>query len=270
MSVYQYKNGTWYFYFMLNGKRYHEPIYTAKSEKEAEQEETIFKADLLQGKSRLAINKGKMSFETLVEKFKVYSESNKLSHNTDKSRLIHIEPFFAGKAIKEITSFDIEKYKSHRLKQKTYRKTLVSKTTVNREIEVISKMFNIAIDNGWILSNPCKNVKKLRQDNKIERFLTPVEEKKLLNACTGIYAYMNPIILMALHTAARRKEILTLEWEQVDLKRVFITFTKTKNGKVRKIPLSETLTKELQKLNKDKLSECVFTNPLTKQKVIIP
>ena len=46
---------------------------------------------------------------------------------------------------------------------------------INRDIEVLRKMFNIAIDNGWLTKNPCKSVKKLRQENKLERYLTPEE-----------------------------------------------------------------------------------------------
>ena len=61
----------------------------------------------------------------------------------------------------------------------------------------------------------------------------------------------------------RRGEILNLEWKNVDLKRKVITLTATKSGKVRKIPISETLCKELNNLNKNKVSEFVFTNPKT-------
>ena len=47
----------------------------------------------------------------------------------------------------------------------------LSNTTINREIEIIRKMFNIAIDNGWIDYNPCssRKVKKLREENKLEK-----------------------------------------------------------------------------------------------------
>lgn len=74
---------------------------------------------------------------------------------------------------------------------------------------------------------------------------------------------MKPIIIMALHTACRRSEIIFLKYENVDLRNKYITLTKTKSGKVRKIPISDTLLTELKVLSKNKLSEYVFTNPTT-------
>lgn len=266
MAVFQIKN-RWYYRFKIKGKEYYKAVPEATDKRGAEKAEARVKSDLLQGKYTLAEDIGEMLFKDLVKKFIDYSKSNKLSHKTDESRLKHISEFFNNKKLREISSFEIERYKSFRLKQKTYRKELISPTTVNREIEVISKMFNIAVSNRWASENPCSNgkVKKLRQDNKIERFLTPEEEKKLLSKCMGVYAYLKPIIIMALHTGMRRSEVLNLKWENVDLKRCVITLTKTKNGKVRKIPISNTLMQELKQLDKKRLSDFVFTNPVTKQ-----
>ena len=49
------------------------------------------------------------------------------------------------------------------------------------------------------------------------------------------------------------------------LKKGFITVTKTKSGKDRKIPISSTLKPELKKLHMQRSSEYVFVNPLTKK-----
>ena len=43
----------------------------------------------------------------------------------------------------------------------------------------------MAQDNGVIDSNPCRKVKKLRQDNQRNRFLTAEEEERLLSVCVG-------------------------------------------------------------------------------------
>ena len=82
---------------------------------------------------------------------------------------------------------------------------------INRDIEVLRKMFNIAIDNGWLTKNPCKSVKKLRQENKLERYLTPEEEFRLLNNCTGRLSHLKAIIQFALNTGMRKEEILSLK-----------------------------------------------------------
>ena len=62
--------------------------------------------------------------------------------------------------------------------------------TVNRELEILSKAFSLAEDNGLVGSNPCRKVKKLRQDNRRTCYLTAVEEKRLMAARTGRRAYL--------------------------------------------------------------------------------
>ena len=266
MTVFQI-NTKWYYRFKIKGKEYYKSVPEAVSKKDAEKAEARVKSELLQGKYSLVDNVGEMFFKDLKEKYLKYSENNKLSWKSDVSRLNHLADFFCNKKLKEINSFEVERYKIERLKQKTYRKELVSNTTVNREIEVLRNMFNIAVENRWMNTNPASStkVKKLRQDNKIERFLQPNEEQELFKKCVGRNAHLRPIIIMALHTAMRRGEILNLTWASVDLKRRYITLTKTKNGKIRKIPISDMLYDELSILYKKSLSEFVFTNPRNKK-----
>ena len=52
----------------------------------------------------------------------------------------------------------------------------------------------------------------------------------------------------ALHTGARRGELLKVTWADLDLERRLITFRDTKNGSARTVPLSATLTAALKSL----------------------
>ncbi|HBH18293.1 MAG TPA: hypothetical protein DDX14_05035, partial [Cyanobacteria bacterium UBA9579] len=124
-----------------------------------------------------------------------------------------------------ISPFMIENYRAKRKKSRKKDGSLIKPATINREIEVLRKMFNIAIDNGWAIENPCssRKIRPFREDNKKERYLEPEEENRLLNACTGEYEYMRPIVVCALHTGMRRGEILNLKWDCVDLKNRYIT-----------------------------------------------
>ena len=137
--------------------------------------------------------------------------------------------------------------------------------TINREIEILRKMFTLAVDNGWLEDNPCisKKIKQLKEDNIIERYLQKDEEVRLLNACTGAYKYMKPIIICAVYSAMRKSEILNLKWECVDMKNSFITLLETKNGKKRIVPICPRLHRELVEIKKNQKSEYVFVNPET-------
>ena len=46
------------------------------------------------------------------------------------------------------------------------------------------------------------------------------------------------VVVLALSTGARRGELLSLRWADVDLKRGMLTFRQTKNGETRAVPLA--------------------------------
>ncbi|MFH0702771.1 MAG: site-specific integrase [bacterium] len=260
MAVYQHKNGRWYLKLQIRGKRYHQAIPEATSKKEAEKAESVFKSELLHGRYNLAERRKEKLFFDLAKEFELYAKTNRIGWEKDKSTVNKIKDHFGNKSINQITPFAIEKYRSWR------KNNNIANATINREVGILRKMFSIAVDNDWIDENPCLacKVKPLREDNKKERFLTHEEEFKMIKACVDEYEYLRAIVICALNTGMRKSEILHLKWECVDLKKRFLTLLKTKSGKVRKIPINDRLFKELQKLNQNKLSEYVFTNPETK------
>ena len=201
-----------------------------------------------------------MFFDKLVAVFVKYGEINRIGWHNDKYTVEEIKNFFSGKKLKDIIPFMIEKYRLYR-KNKG-----IANATINRNVSIISKMFNIAIDNGWTNDNPCsaKKVKPLRVDNKVERFLFPEEEEALINSCIKEDVYLRSIIIVLLHTAMRKGECLSLKWsENIDFKQKSITLYKTKSGKMRRIPMSNTVYNELIELYNNKKSDYVFTNPIT-------
>jgi integrase len=137
-----------------------------------------------------------------------------------------IKDFFGNKKLRSITYGDLERFKSVRINTRTQHGTPRSITSVNRELEVLRNMLNVAYREGWILRNPFTLGQPIIQkahEKKRERILTLEEEKSLLAACTGRRFHLRPIAIMALDTGMRRGEILTLSWGDVDLKNGLIT-----------------------------------------------
>ena len=265
MAVYQKKNGKWYIQLMIRGKRYHRGLPEATCKRDAEKAEAVFKAELLQGRYNLADNKGEMLFKELIKEYENYAMTSKISWEKDLSRVKSLKTFFITKKLNDITPILVEKYRFHRKKHTKKNGDPITNASINREVSILRKMFSIAVDNEWIDNNPClaRKVKPLREDSKRERYLQPNEEKEMLKRCTGKDAHLKPILICALHTGMRRGEILNLKWDWIDLKKGYITVTKTKSGKDRNIPISSELMQELIKLNKDRKTDYVFVNPLT-------
>jgi integrase len=61
-------------------------------------------------------------------------------------------------------------------------------------------------------------VKFEREDDNIGKALEPEEEKKLLAACAS-NLLLNAIVVLALNTTMRKKEIRTLRWSQIDFEK---------------------------------------------------
>jgi integrase len=81
-----------------------------------------------------------------------------------------------------------------------------------------------------------------------------------VSECAG---HLKPIVITALNTGMCRGEILSLKWDNVDMKHGFILLDKTKNGELREIPINATLRATLEALPRRIDGGHVFVNPVT-------
>lgn len=135
-----------------------------------------------------------------------------------------------------ISGQKIAEWRDQRLKE-------VCGSTVSRELQLLSHVFNIAIKEwGFNLPyNPVLYVRRPPQAKPRNRVLTKSERQALLESCEKCRnPWIKPIVIFALETACRRSEILTLSWEDISLD----TCTATVSGKTgaRRVPLSPAIT----------------------------
>lgn len=87
--------------------------------------------------------------------------------------------------------------------------------------------------------NPVDKVKRPSQPAGRERRLMHGELRRLLRECRRYRnPVLQPLILLALETAARQGELFDLQWPDVDLGRSVMTLRDTKNTETRGVPLS--------------------------------
>lgn len=118
--------------------------------------------------------------------------------------------------MREIVPLQIERFKSLLLGKKTYRGTPRAGSTVNRYLQLLSKIFSIAFDNGFVDSNPCKRVRKEKEGGKRERYLTFDEEHNLMKVLKGDLDYLRPAVIVSVGTGLRKSELLRLAVEHVN------------------------------------------------------
>lgn len=186
-----------------------------------------------------------------------YAKSNKKTWKNDLSCLeANLKPFFGRSKLNDITPLQIEKYRTKRLEKG------VTKSTVNRELALMKKMFNLAIDWNFIEENPVSKIKFFSEKDTLkERILSREEEDRLLE--TSI-AHLKSILIVALNTGMRLGEILSLNWGQVDFEKKMIRVEKTKSGEIRYINMNTTLKEELKRIRAEGESTVyTFTNSKT-------
>ncbi|OOG42696.1 site-specific integrase [Rhodanobacter sp. C05] len=92
-------------------------------------------------------------------------------------------------------------------------------TAANRLRAVISGMYGVAVNLGWIEKNPCQGVIAYRERAR-ERFLTTAEQSALV---TYLNRHRNQnaadVVRLLLLTGARRGEVLAATWNMFDLTR---------------------------------------------------
>lgn len=168
----------------------------------------------------------------------------------------------AKRPLATIRSADMAKLRDEWLKD-------LKPATVLRRLAVLSHVFNIARKEWGMesLSNPVELVRKPQPNNARTRRIAVTDpsadssgedepelergaqdgELERVVAASGS-ELLPSIVWLAVETAMRRGEIVSLRWEHVDLKRRVAHLPATKNGDARDVPLSSRAVSVLQAL----------------------
>lgn len=242
-----YKRGrNWYIDYRYppgrTGKRFREMVGPVKDEAVILLSERL--KDIRQGCNPALRQIKPRPFRTVVEEFlekhaRLCRDPESYEH---KTRILLRA--FGGKMLQEITTTAIEDFIADRLGEG------VSRATANRMRAVLSKIFNWAIHRGYYGGeNPARNVRRFAESPGRVRFLSGDEAERLTGTAPG---HLRPVIIAALHTGGRRREILNLRWADVDIERGVLYFdqTNTKSGKQREVPIDGDLGAVLREMKK--------------------
>lgn len=116
-----------------------------------------------------------------------------------------------------------------------------SVVTVNYYMTTIAGMFQFAADHGYIKSNPFEGIKPLKKARAEPDPLTRDEFIRLIDACR--HQQTKNLWSLAIYTGVRHGELLSLAWEDIDLKAGTITIRRnyTKLGEFT-LPKTEAST----------------------------
>ncbi len=153
-------------------------------------------------------------------------------------------------ALKHVSSDVISKHRRELLDEVLPKGKKRTEATVNRYLASLSAVLSHGVKEcEWISSNPMSRVKKLKEAEGRNRILSPDECSRLLEACANSSnKLLLPFIILALTTGARSGELLSLQWNAVDLENGLMHLKNTKNGRPRVLAIIGDVLEMLKEL----------------------
>lgn len=143
-----------------------------------------------------------------------------------------LEDGLARRSLAGVRSSDLAAWRDQRLAEGS------APATVRLNLAIISHLYTVAIKEWGIegLSNPCRALRLPKVSNARERRPTADELTRIYAAAAGMNAELPVFIELAVETAMRRGELISLRRDQVRGKVAYLE--DTKNGDRRSVPLS--------------------------------
>lgn len=143
------------------------------------------------------------------------------------------EAALCAKVLPALTIADFIAFRDARMAQ-------VAPATVRREFSLLGGVFSYAVERQWLQSNPLRDVKKPQSPPARRRGVSQAEIDAMVKALgpDGVGRQIALCFLLGIETGMRQGEMLSLTWDQVDLKQRVVTLLKTKNGDSRQVPLT--------------------------------
>jgi integrase len=248
MAVFKRKGSQyWTVKFIIRGVQVYRTIPEARTKAEAQKAETAIRAEFYAGKYGESVAP---LFAKFVEGVYVpWAKSNKRSYDTADA--VYLKPllkFFGKYRLTEISPFLVERYKQQRKDTPTHRGKPRKPSSVNRELECLSKVFSLAVDNNVMQQNPSRKVRKLRAEPGRERYLTPDEEVRLMLALEESPVHLKRFVILSLETGLRKGELLGLTVNEVGFVTQEIRMVQSKTLKTKTIPLSSRACEVLREM----------------------
>jgi integrase len=218
--------------------------------REARKQRDLARAQAWEGQHSVGAAGKRLTVTDLCTAFLQTRYGGRPQHSHRKTHTGHLHWWCArigNRRLVEITPQLLLPYRAEILAQ-------VSATTCQRYLASLSGAFTWAMrdERQWVTSNPVRLVTRPpdtrpQEQRERVRFLSTEERTRLLQACAQSRSpWLTQIVLMALCTAARKSEILTLRWRDMNLDAGTVCFKRTKNGADRTIVLIDPVRTLLQ------------------------
>ena len=223
----------WWYRFYFRTREYSHSTRTANRTL-ADQIATTRKAEVLTAQEGLR-RKQRPKLSKQIPAYTEWTAKTNRTGSKDPAILRRFLVVVGDKRLDQVGPFDIERWKTTRAKQ-------VRASTVNRELNIIRGFFSRSVDWGLLTESPVRSVKSFRVDNTRVRVLSRSEIRTLLKNAPPDLALLARITLEGL---LRLSEAVYLRVD--DIQDDHLVLIRTKNNRVRKVPITPALRFDLMK-----------------------
>lgn len=267
MGLYRKKNSPyWWMSYIKDGEQFWESTKT-RSRNAALKIWRKREVDVALGKFKVGWPGERIEFKEMCKEFE-RSHFAAISAGTAagyRAYLKHMGAFFGGLKLARITTKLVEEYRDHRRQQPSirYKGRTLKGATVNRELECLTCLLDLAVRREYIAENPARAVKHFNElrERAPKQMLTLDQENSILNAAAP---HLRVGIILLVQTGGRTySEGFRLRWDQIDWENGLIRFgndVKTP-GSSEPHPLTELAVRVLRKWREESNSDSPFIFP---------
>ncbi len=191
---------------------------------------------------------------------------------TELGRWRHLEAFFADRQAAELTIFDVDGDKGYRQRRRFKLRggAPLKPATRNREVTLLQRILNFAVEQGLLAKNPIAHAKpedeaniqhsKVETEQKLKALTKEARPGELSRMPRDLLA---TVILCWYETGARRMEILEMCWDQFE--GPWLIFPRTKNHDPRRVLMTPRALRAVEALPRYENCRYVFANPETRR-----
>lgn len=190
-----------------------------------------------------------------------HNAMRKRSHGRDLQLYRRIGPKFGQLKLTDIRRREVQVFHNDLVQVEK-----LAPASADHHIVYLKRILNLAQQWEFLEKNVLAKVPLMKVDNKVERYLSAEETKRLVAVLTTDLAYgASYAMLFLLSTGARLNEALQAKWEQVDLENAIwrIPASNSKSKKSRAVPLNESAMWVLDQLWTKGKHDYVFVNQAT-------
>lgn len=190
-----------------------------------------------------------MTVADLLDRYVNEESPNKRSGEDDVYRIEPTKRALGQYGVTKLTNTILSEHKRKRL-------AVRSPQTVAHELNLLHRAYVIGVQEwGLVLPMGIPRTSRPRLPQGRERRVSQNEIDMILNETRS--EQLRSILMLAVETAMRRGELLSMKWNQVDFDRRTVFLPRTKTDSPRTVPLSKLALATLESIKKD--SGPVFT-----------